>query len=153
MVEYKFNVEHAHNNPKVIIIRGCMGSGKSTLAKHFQSILSEKFTICENDQYFADVLGDYSFWKPELVPVAMEYCLSKFKHNVGTKKVGAIVANVFGSTKSMRPYIEYCIDFNIPFTVIHALGEFNNVHNVPPNVVDNCRKTFNPFNISDFKKD
>lgn len=121
----------------VYIVRGLPGSGKSTFAQTLANSLSIPYI--EADQYFYKD-GVYEFDATKL-HLAHQYCFDTFCANA---KSGCIVSNTFIKEKYLKPYIDYCIENNIQYTVLIVENRHGNknVHNVPDDVVDNMKKCF-----------
>ena len=125
--------------PKLILIRGIPGSGKSTFARFIQS-LDPTYLVCEADQYFVDIEGEYKY-DPSKIKEAHEWCQDRVTHSLAFGKP-TIVANTFVRKWELQPYIDMATEFNIPYSIITMNGKFNSIHNVPRSVINRMRTTF-----------
>lgn len=130
---------------QLIIIRGAMGSGKTTLAKKLiQDYINngyDKTNIvhCEADQFFEDKYGNYNFDHKKLW-LAHKICVNKVKKNLINNKI-VIVSNTFASLNELEPYINFANENNINYTIYRCTGEYQNVHNVPEDIVIKKRQS------------
>ncbi len=125
----------------LVLVRGIPGSGKSTVAK----LLTRTGDDCEwfhfeADMYFLDKEGNYN-WDPSKIGDAHKWCQ---KHTYDRLKMeyNVVVSNTFTTLKELRPYFVMAKELSITPTVITANGAFNNVHNVPNEVLDKMRNRF-----------
>lgn len=129
---------------KLIIVRGAMGSGKSTFSKKLKNKLIKfgykPIDIChfEADQFFEDEEGNYNF-DPSKLWLAHKQCLEKTKKNLLNDKI-VIVANTFATKKELKQYLTFADENDIPVAIYRCTGEYQNVHNVPEDVVAAKRK-------------
>lgn len=127
------------NKPHAYIIRGVSGSGKTTLArKMFDAGMI--YAYVEADFYMTDDSGNYKFDSSRLSECHSK-CFDAFKRCLNDRNDIA-VCNTFTRHWEMKPYIEFCEAYKIPYTVIVCQGNFQNVHGVPDHVVENMRKRF-----------
>ena len=115
-----------------LALMGPSGSGKSTLAREMQAsgMVSEHW---EADQYHM-TNGVYD-WKPENVKLAHAWCLEMT--GAGLKRGWNVaVSNTFTQKWEIQPYL----DLGYPTTIITVNGNFQNVHNVPPEVIERMRQ-------------
>ena len=124
----------------LILIRGLPGSGKSTLAK-----LLNPDKHFEADMFF-ESLVDNGFrydYNPLLIKEAHEWCFRKtekaVKANLG-KRATIIVSNTFVRRWEMGRYLDLGREFNIPVSILVARGEYQNIHGVPPEKVEQMRE-------------
>ena len=132
--EWDLMSKHGNIRPyqgKLTIIRGLPGSGKSTLAKTL-------FSSCDHfeaDMYHIDTeTGKYNF-NPDKIKDSHEWCQNSVKSSLLLGK-NVVVTNTFTQLWEIKPYIEMGYDF----TIIEALGNFNNIHNVPQDALDRMKE-------------
>jgi predicted kinase len=116
----------------LVIIRGCSGSGKSTLAK----LLGSNFKHFEADMYFMKN-GVYQFDGTKL-GAAHGWCQSSVQKELSSGgKV--VVSNTFTTHREIKPYVDICKSLKVNFMIIKCIGRYQNVHNVPNEVLDKMR--------------
>ena len=126
------------------IIRGASGSGKSTLADEIDNI----WQIWEADMYFTDdITQEYNF-VPELLPLAHRWCQNQIRKCMerGDKRVA--VANTFTKNWEMKPYLDMCEEFGYTPFVIRCENAFDNIPDVPEDIVNKQRKRFEDFDLN-----
>lgn len=134
---------------KLIIIRGVPGSGKSTLSNKLKMRLIKfgykpsDIVQCEADQYFIAEDGSYN-WDPEKLGSAHSYCFHKAENALNENKI-AIVSNTFVDKKSLKRYLALGEQMDVPVEVYRCKGQWQNVHSVPPEVVQNMKDRFYDF--------
>ena len=106
----------------VVIFRGPPGSGKTTSAK----VLFPHHLLLEADQYFYD---------QGKIKDAHAWCLWRFKQAVD-KGIPVVVANTFTRVWEIQPYLSLVPDA----LVVRFSGEFQNVHGVPEEKVQQMRE-------------
>lgn len=127
---------------KLYIIRGLPGSGKSTFAK---KMLDEGFVDShyEADMFFIDMDGNYRY-DPLKISSAHFWCRTNVKKDL-KKGLTVIVSNTFTKKSEMDPYIQYCQDNDIPFEVIRMGTQFQNIHNVPEEILKKMKDRFQDY--------
>ncbi|WP_375749834.1 ATP-binding protein [Vibrio sp. HN007] len=121
-----------------ILIRGLPGSGKTTLAKKMKTQLGAKHY--EADMYFEDRHGNYVYDASKIVS-AHRWCQEQTKqalkegHNV-------IVSNTFVQQWEMKVYEDMASEEGIELSVFICNGEYQNIHNVPEEVIDRMRQNW-----------
>lgn len=124
------------------LIRGIPGSGKSTLAK---SIQGEKQGYCntvhyEADMFFIQIDGEYRF-DPKKIKDAHNWCQDRTKKALLEGR-DVIVSNTFTQLWEMEAYFKIAKETGAVVNVILAQGNFNNVHGVPEDKVEQMRARF-----------
>ena len=135
---------------KLILVRGIPGSGKTTLANILKDTLDKEGMPAayhfEADQYFVDEQGNYNFDASEL-GAAHGQCLRKTRE--GLERGGTvIVSNTFTTIRELKPYFNLAKEFGIMPVVYLAQNQFNNVHNVPAEKLEQMRTRFQ-YDISE----
>jgi tRNA uridine 5-carbamoylmethylation protein Kti12 len=124
---------------KLIIYRGLPGSGKSTFAKSNVEQLRKlglQVEHLEADMYFEDAKGNYKY-DPTKIKEAHRWCQEQTKKFLGNG-VTVIVSNTFTTAWEMLPYFRMLPWEDI--LVLVATGTYDNVHGVPPEVIEKMKK-------------
>lgn len=123
---------------KLVIVRGIPGSGKSTFAKsHFPGVL-----ILENDMFFMHN-GKYCY-EPSLIGYAVEWC-QKAASFAAENQMDVVIANTFTDPRYIDFYKQLAEKHKLEFEVYHCIGNFQNVHGVPENVLESFSKKMKPY--------
>lgn len=130
---------------ELILIRGLPGSGKSTLAislsKRFQAAGLD-FEHIETDMFFQK-LDEYQFDKSKLQEAhkwTQDWC-----HECLNDKINTIISNTFTRIWEMKPYIDMAKEFGAKLTVITCEGQHGNVHNVPPEKIQEMKDRWEKY--------
>lgn len=126
----------------LVLVRGLPGSGKSTLAKTLiagAKAFRPRAEHVEADQFF--MVGNKYMFDRERLPAAHRWCLAKASGFM-SEGLYVVVSNTFTTLKEMRPYFAAAYDFGIVPTVITAQNQFQNVHDVPNEVLDRMKARF-----------
>ena len=130
---------------ELILIRGLPGSGKSTLAislsKRFQAAGLD-FQHIETDMFFQKLDG-YQFDKSKLQEAhkwTQDWC-----HECLDDKINVIVSNTFTRIWEMKPYIDMAKEFGAKLTVLTCEGQHGNVHNVPPEKIQEMKARWEKY--------
>lgn len=114
---------------KIVLIRGLPGSGKTTLAKanypeheHFEA-----------DMYHIDDEGNYNFDFSK-IKEAHAWCQDSTSLALG-HGLDVVVSNTFTQLWEMQPYLK----MGCPVEIIVATGNFENIHNVPTDIIEKMR--------------
>jgi predicted kinase len=127
-------------NQILIVMQGPSGGGKSTLANtHIKPLLESlghTVRICSTDDQFK-VDGVYKF-DPSKLGV---YHVINQKLAVEALERGesVIVDNTNLQRWEAKPYVEAALRLDIPVSFHRCAGQFENVHGVPQNKVDQMR--------------
>ena len=122
----------------VYLLRGVPGSGKSTLAAKLAAS-TPGARHYEADMYFEQA-GYYKF-VPEHLPRAHAWCFDKFTQAV-RRNEPVIISNTFTQLWEMKNYIDFGLDYDAKVVVVHCTGNWDNVHGVPNEKVDQMRNRF-----------
>lgn len=120
---------------KIILIRGVPGSGKSTMARKMAG-----YKHIESDMFLYDDNGAYLYSK-ERVEVAHKKCI-ELTRNAMEAGIDIVVSNTFTRMSEMQPYIEMAEEFGYTVDQIIADGNYQNIHNVPDDIVGAMRNRF-----------
>lgn len=116
------------------IIRGVPGSGKSTLAHKLSPI------VVEADDFMM-VDGEYKY-DPKKVHYCHKKCFETVENHLKNGEPTVAVANTFIKKSLYAPYVDLANEYGYKVIIRKADGNYQNVHNVPKNVVDTMRKRF-----------
>lgn len=120
--------------PEIVLIRGVPGAGKTTKARTEYS----GHVLCEADQFFETDSGyEYDSSK---IKDAHAYCYNKARKAL-MMGMDVVVANTFTRVWEMQKYL----DLPYPVKVIEATGNYDNVHGVPPDIVDRMRERYEAY--------
>ena len=131
---------------KLYLIRGVPGSGKSTYAKKLKDDLFEQghsVTHYEADMFFMHD-GKYN-WNPKLLGLAHKWCFDSVFNSFNNGTEAVIVANTFVKLKDMNTYIEMAKKHDYEVTVYRMDNHFQNVHNVPNDVINRMTENFEDY--------
>ena len=131
----------------MILVRGIPGSGKSTLARNLlnlpDNVMARHY---EADMYFLDDQGNYNFDATKLYH-AHKWCQNKTREALEENRT-VVVSNTFTTVKELKPYFELAREFGIVPIVYLAQNQFNNVHGVPAEKLQQMRDRFQ-YDISE----
>lgn len=121
----------------LVIIRGIPGAGKSTLAKKLKEESSA--VHYEADDFFM-VDGEYRF-NPKYLKEAHQHC---FVHTREALQSGSpvIVANTFTQAWEIETYLELAKKLGVNTRIIHCLGNYGSIHNVPAEKIEQMQARF-----------
>lgn len=123
---------------KLVLIRGLPGSGKSTKAKtEYQGHIH-----LEADQFMRDERGNYCF-DVDRLPLAHSLCILKCR-NALKRGDSVVVSNTFITHPEMQPYFDMAADLGVCIEVMVATGNFENVHDVPAEIIQKMRELWQP---------
>lgn len=120
---------------ELVLVRGLPGSGKSTLAR---KMAGEGYVHVESDM-FHTILGRYQ-WRQERNQTAHDWCLAEAIRYLGYG-ASVVVSNTFTRLWEMQPYL----DLKVPTRVLVATGNWQNVHEVPEEVIERMRARWEPY--------
>jgi len=126
----------------IIIMQGASGSGKSTKARELKAI--HNATIHSTDDFFV-VDGLYNF-NPKLLA---QYHGQNLCATIEDMKMGknVIVDNTNTKRWEVKPYVESAIQLGYDVQFIRCVGEFVNIHNVPPSIVESMRNRMEELSV------
>lgn len=116
------------------LIRGLPGSGKSTLARAYAA---RGYVHLEADDFFIQPDGRYQF-DPSQIGAAHAWCRSQVAIALAAGR-NVVVANTFTRRWEIAPYYELAALYGAVATEETAGGTWENVHGVPPAVVEAMR--------------
>ena len=128
---------------KLLIVRGIPGAGKSTYAwKRLSEMDADRHGfVFEADSFFYGP-PDFKYkWDSELVEYAHAYCLGRVADQLKNRG-DAIVANTFTQWWEIERYITLAEKLGCDVEIVHSLGCFDNIHDVPKEAVDKMEKRF-----------
>lgn len=113
---------------ELVIIRGASGSGKSTYVKKNFS----DYAHYEADQFFM-VDGVYN-WDRIKLGQAHSTCQRNVDKALEEGK-NVVVSNTNVAQRDVNEYIKLANKWKVPYKIIRLTKQFQNVHNVPADVV------------------
>ncbi len=120
------------------------GSGKSTLARKIaklHSLENKVAKIFETDNYFMEN-SEYKF-NPSKLKENHSKCFNDFLDALNDRNVDVvIVANTFTRKWEYVNYADAAKDSGFEVTMLIANGNYQNVHNVPDDVVQKMKNRF-----------
>ena len=129
------------NNPLVennvcIIIRGTSGSGKSTFAEFLEFMIDScEIEICCADDYHM-IDGEYKFDYKNLGK-AHKWCQERAEAAMSDNVRIVVIANTSTSTSEVNTYKNIAEKYNYKVSEIIMGNDYQNVHNVPEEVLKN----------------
>lgn len=138
---------------KLTLVRGLPGSGKSTLALKMLADKQRMLEDCvrlEADLFHTMSNGQYVY-KQELARYAHQFCQGNtaFYLNKGTD---VIVANTFTTIGEALPYYKIAKAVGAEFEMIVCTGEYENVHEVPEEVLVSMANRWEDFTVEDLEE-
>jgi len=131
----------------IVLIRGLPGSGKSTLAETF-AYRDGQADIFEADQFFHRPDGTYVF-EQDRIKMAHEDCQRRVEDRLNSDDYRMLlkVANTFTQNWEMKPYFELAAKHKCKIHVITCEGDYENVHGVPEEKVQQMRERWEPLRL------
>lgn len=121
----------------LILVRGIPGSGKSTYVETEYKDTYDVFL--EADMYFTKN-GEYKF-DGSKIKKAHEWCQNTARVFLDMGN-SVVVSNTFTKLWEMKPYFEMAKESGHDVMVIRMTGEYQNVHGVPQEKVEEMKKRF-----------
>lgn len=122
--------------PKLYIVRGLPGSGKSTFAKNIGC-----FHV-ETDMFFMKS-GKYEY-DSTVIRKGHEWC-SNMVTQAMIHGVDIVVSNTFTQLWEFKRYIELAVTFGYDVSVCRAVGNYDNTHSVPEDVLEKMKSRFEDY--------
>lgn len=120
----------------LVLIRGAQGAGKSTLARHL--VESHGFLPLEPDEFYH--AGPHYFWERSWLRIAHRWNRWRTFRAL-SMGIKVVVAETFYRKEFLLPYVTMTPHHK----VIRVVGEFQNVHEVPQEVVEQVRADMEPY--------
>lgn len=126
-----------HYDNTLSLVRGLPGSGKSTFAKrHFPGVLH-----LENDMYHYHN-GVYTFDESKVTD-GINF-LTDIVKKAMSAKIDVVISNTFCRARTIDWYKSFCPAYT-KFVVYRMTGKFENVHDVPADVLSSMKDSFEPY--------
>ncbi|OBS91866.1 AAA family ATPase [Vibrio cyclitrophicus] len=126
---------------KLTYIRGVSGSGKTTKAHEQEGVLVEA------DMFFTSSEGEYKF-DSRYIKDAHAWCQLEMKRLL-LAGYDVVVANTFIKKWELMNYLKVAQSsgLDLEIEVLEAKGNYQNVHEVPGEVVERMRKQYEHFEL------
>lgn len=134
---------------QLTLIRGIPGSGKSTLAKKLCSRIDGNTIIRESDMFFMHQ-GEYKF-DVKLLGDAHKWCQQECAYWL-FRRFHVFISNTSIFFKDINCYHKIAIKYNAKFKIINAEGSWDNLHNVPEDVLERMKKNWKPITTEEWFK-
>jgi predicted kinase len=121
----------------LILIRGIPGSGKTTLAKKLAAQIGAMHY--EADDFFI-VDGEYKF-NPKYLKEAHQHCFVHVREALKWAP-SVIAANTFTQAWEIQTYLELVKKVGVSTRIIHCLGNYGSIHNVPAEKIEQMSARF-----------
>lgn len=116
------------------VVRGVPGSGKTTYAKkNFDCLILEQDMFHERN-------GVYQ-WNASAMPDAVDWCRRMTALSLA-RGMDVCVVNTFTKRKYVEDYRKLAETHGADFRVVRLAGDFENVHSVPPAILENMKRGF-----------
>ena len=121
---------------ELVLLRGQPGAGKST----FAAILArQQFLHVEADHWMVNERHEYEF-NPSSLNYCHQQCLERTKTTLARGR-NVVVANTFSKLWELEPYLQ----LGYRTTVLHVEGNFDNVHGVSKEKVQEMKDKYAPY--------
>lgn len=132
-----------------VIIRGLPGSGKSTLAKALKNIYSLSLHVEADDWFTNQITCEYNYVQKE-IEKAHTLCKLKAEKAAIDGVPLIIVSNTFVKKWEIEPYLEMAKEHNYNIQVIELKSTFDNVHNVPKEIIHSMKEKWEEITEKDY---
>ena len=123
---------------RLLIVRSAPGGGKTVFVnKMFPNILH-----LENDMFHYHG-GEYEYNQYKMRD-AINWCVRTCEDAL-RNSFDVVVSNTFTRKTFVDSYKRLAEKYGAKFTVYRMMGNFNNIHNVPQNVLDNMKANFEDY--------
>jgi len=116
------------------VVRGLPGSGKTTLARFLAGYRG--YAVAADDYFEQE--GGYD-WSKERLGEAHAWCKAQVEGAMTAGEPLVVVHNTFSRAWEAKDYFDLAEKYGYSVFVIEAQGDFGNVHDVPPEVVERMR--------------
>ena len=123
---------------RLLIIRSIPGGGKTT----FVNKMIPNILHLENDMFHYHS-GEYEYNQYKMKE-AINWCVRTCEDAL-KNKMDVVVSNTFVRQTFVDKYKRLAEKYGAQFIVYRMMGNFNNIHNVPQNVLDNMKNNFEDY--------
>ena len=123
---------------RLLIIRSAPGGGKTT----FVNKMIPNILHLENDMFHYHS-GEYEYNQYKMKE-AINWCVRTCEDAL-KNKMDVVVSNTFVRQTFVDKYKRLAEKYGAQFIVYRMMGNFNNIHNVPQNVLDNMKNNFEDY--------
>lgn len=125
---------------ELVIVRAPSGFGKSTYVK--KNFIPLGYVHLEADQFFIEN-NEYKFNRSKL-GAAHTWCQLMTEKELRAGK-NVVVSNTSTTLRELNTYIKIANDCGVPYRVIRLTNQFENVHGVPSQVIENMKSRFEDY--------
>lgn len=125
-------------NNTLYIIRGVPGTGKSSF---YRNMFPNIFHV-ENDMFhYHNNEYKFSTYKQK---EAIEWCTDMVTLSL-KKGMDCVVSNTFTQKRFIDSYVKIAKSFDADVEIYRMMGNFENVHDVPKNILESMRNNFEDY--------
>lgn len=133
------------------IVRGVSGSGKTTLAKALCVSLDAAGPFEADNYFMKEENGELTYqFNPKELSYAHSWCKRCVVNAMHAGHKNIVVSNTFTKKWEMEPYVRFAKLAGYSVQIVSIQGQFQNVHGVPDDKVQQMKDRFEDVKISDF---
>lgn len=137
---FKFWLNRQLQPKTLYLIRGLPGTGKTTLSESLTpwNVAADMLPGLYNSD------GSYNL---HLQPHSHLWCYEQVEKWMEQQKSKIAVHNTFVLQQWIEPYEKLALIHGYRFQVIHCEGEHGSIHNVPEEMIEKWRETWEPYKL------